>query len=62
MSLQSGLQQIEHLEQSVFKDKNKPYKCLSYSRKWLKKARNRWLRRVNKLLKPNTKYRKGWEW
>lgn len=62
MSLQYGLQQIEHLEHSILQNKDKPYKCLSYSRKWLKKARNRWLRRINKFIKPNTKYRRGWEW
>ena len=62
MSLQFGLQQIEHLERSILKDNTKPYKDISYSRKRLKKARNRWLRRINKLIKPNTKYRRGWEW
>lgn len=61
MSLQIGLQQIEHLDHSILKDKSKPYKSLSYSRKWLKKARNRWLRRF-KGCYPPLKYRKGWEW
>ena len=62
MSLQMGLQQIEHLERSILKDKLKPYKDSSYSRKWLKKARNRWLRRFKKHIVPPLKYRKGWEW
>ena len=60
MSLQMGLQQIEHLEYSIFKDKSKPYKDRSYSRKWLKRARNRWLRRFKGV--PPLKYRRGWEW
>lgn len=62
MSLQMGLQQIEHLEYSIFNDKFKPYKDHSYSRKWFKKARNRWIRRFNKYLIPPTKYRRGWEY
>ena len=60
MSLQQGLQQIEHLECPILKDKSKPYKDLSYSRKWLKKARNRWLRRFKGI--PPLKYRRGLEW
>lgn len=62
MSLQSGLQQIEHLECFILKDKSKPYKDLSYSRKWLKKTRNRWIRRFNKYVIPPMKYRRGWEY
>ena len=61
MSLQIGLQQIEHLERFIFKNEFKPYKSLSYSRKWLKRTRNRWLRRF-KGDHPPLKYRKGWEW
>ena len=62
MSLQCGLQQIEHLEAVILKDVTKSYRNLSYSRKWLKKARNRWIRRFNKYLIPPTKYRRGWEY
>ena len=62
MSLQCGLQQIEHLEANILKDISKPYCNLSYSRKWLKKARNKWLRRFNKMEKPPIKYRRGWEY
>lgn len=62
MSLQLGLQQIEHLDHTILRDKLKRYKDLSYSRKWLKKARNRWLRRFKKHLIPPLKYRRGWEW
>lgn len=40
-------EQIEHLEYFL-KDKNKPWKKLSYSRKWLKRQMNRFIRRKNK--------------
>lgn len=54
MSLQKGLEQIEHLERT--------FKGKSHSRKWMKKFRNRWLRRINKKQIPNTKIRKGYEY
>ena len=48
------LTKIEHLEQFLG---NK-----SYSRKWLKNQRNRWIRRFNKLCKPPTKKYKDYEY
>lgn len=54
MSLKGRMEQIEHLER-FFGGK-------SYSRKWLKKVRNRWLRRTKKTLKPQTKRYVGWEY
>ena len=56
MSLQKGLEQTEsHLIKTSHGIKRK-------SSKWYKLFRNRWLRRFNKLEKPNTKIRKGWEY
>ena len=34
----------------------------SHSRKWMKKMRNKWLRRTKIDEIPNTKLRKGWEY
>ena len=50
MSLKRMLEQIEHLFGK------------SHSRKKMKTARNRWLRRTKKTDIPNTKLRKGWEY
>lgn len=54
--------QIEHLEYWWRKESDSPWKDYSKSRKQLKKLRNRWLRRFNKLEIPPTKRRIGWEW
>ena len=54
MSLKGNLEQVEHTEPTTSKD--------SKRRNWMKKVRNRWLRRTNKKLIPNTKLRKGWEY
>jgi len=54
MSLQKGLEQVEHLERRLGGK--------SHSRKWFKKFRNKWLRRTPKEEIPNTKMRKGWEY
>lgn len=64
-------EQIEHLEQRLKKTflSDKPWKNVSYSRRWLKKQMNRYLRRMNKKIDPDDigckKGRKpfcGWEW
>ena len=52
MSLQKGLEQIEHHF----------HKWGRNSKKWTKKMRNKWLRRTKKLEIPNTKIRKGYEY
>lgn len=54
MSLQKGLEQIEHLERLLGKK--------SHSRKWYKKFRNKWLRKFKKDEIPPFKLRKGWEY
>lgn len=61
MSLK-GFEQIEHLEYWWRKESDYPWKDYSKSRKYLKKLRNRWLRRFNKLETPPTRRRIGWEW
>lgn len=45
---------IEHLERLLGGK--------SHSRKWIKKQRNRWLRRFNKLEKPPTRKSKDYEY
>ncbi len=52
MSLKAALEQIERHHDFKLGKKSK-------SRKWMKKMRNKWLRRQKD---PNTKYRKGWEY
>lgn len=62
MSLQRGLEQIEHLERWFLKDAPEYKKRnASHSRKKIKKLRNRFLRRWKKDEVPNVKYY-GWEW
>lgn len=55
MSFRGNLEQIEHwFRPTTSKD--------SKRRKWMKKVRNKWLRRTNKTQIPDTKLRKGWEY
>lgn len=42
------LEQIEHFEHFWAQKSDKPWRNLSYSRKWLKKQMNKFLRRKNK--------------
>lgn len=51
MSLKNCLEQIEHLERFLGRK--------SHSRKWMKRMRNKWLRKQKE---PNTRYRRGWEY
>lgn len=54
MSLKSCLEKIEHFERR--------WGGKSHSRKWLKKVRNRWMRRFKKTDIPQTKRYVGWEY
>ena len=54
MSLKGRIEQIEHLDRRLGRK--------SHSRKWLKRARNRWLRRYPLEDIPPTRLRKGWEY
>jgi len=54
MSLKGRIEQIEHLDRWLGKK--------SHSRKWLKKVRNKWLRRYTRYEVPPTRLRKGWEY
>jgi hypothetical protein len=51
-------EQIEHLEHELSKDSDKPWKKYSYSRKWLKRQMNRFMRRM----KLDKRQFKGWEY
>ena len=60
-------QKIEHLEH--FWENDKPWKNLSYSRRWLKKQMNKFIRRNNKKIdeddvggKQGKKPCRGWEY
>lgn len=63
-------EQIEHLEHCWEKEnKETPWKKFSYSRKWLKKQMNRFIRRTNKKIEDDEVSVKGtkrkyfgWEW
>lgn len=60
MGYRGNLQQIEHLESVIRKH---PYKLFSKSRKWLKKVRNRVIRRnKNYEINPKLNEYKGWEY
>lgn len=53
-------QQIEHLECTIWKH---PYKLFSKSRKWMKKVRNRLIRRnKNYEINPKLNQYNGWEY
>lgn len=61
-------EQIEHFEH-FWKNEEKPWKRFSYSRKWLKRQMNRFIRRNNKNIeddetgrKQGTKPYKGYEY
>ena len=62
-------EKIEHLEHRWVKDSDTPWQNWSYSRKWLKKQMNRYIRRQNKKIeedditvKQGRKPLKGWEY
>ena len=62
-------EKIEHFEHQWVKDSDTPWQNWSYSRKWLKKQMNRYIRRQNKKIeedditfKQGRKPLKGWEY
>ena len=62
MSLSGKNEQIEHLERWFLREYPEwKKKNASYSRKWLKKVRNKLIRKINKTEIPNIKY-KGYEY
>lgn len=62
-------EKIERFEIKWGKDSDTPWRCFSYSRKWLKKQMNRFIRRQGKKIEPDDigckrgrKPLKGWEY
>lgn len=63
------LEKIEHLERRWNEGSSTPWRMVSFSRKWLKKQMNRFIRRQNKKIeeddrgyKQGRKMYKGWEY
>ena len=62
-------EQIEHFERIFHEDSDKPWQNPSYSRKWVKKQMNKYMRLQNKKIgeddsggKKGRKPLCGWEW
>ena len=62
-------EKIERFEIKWGKESDTPWRCFSYSRKWLKKQMNRFIRRQGKKVEPDDigckrgrKPLKGWEY